>query len=200
MVSAKNRADGSVELRLQRIFLDASDIVLDEIAELLSGGKNDKVALKQFIDACFNHSPDASRPSSDPGPDAAAQNFASHDIQSYATRLNSLYLQGRSTAQVRWGRRSTRRSTRSIRFACYDPSRNVIIMNRKMDNSQIPEYFVEYVLFHEMLHEVLGIGSRPDGKRDIHGRLFKLMESTYPDFEKARRFERHLCNHLGSLL
>lgn len=200
MVSAKNRADGSVDVRLQRIFLEADDAVIDEIARLLCGKRSDKAALRRFIDTSFRDSSDSVRPVRSPSVDADAQNYANHDIQAYADRLNALYLKGRSTAQVRWGRRSTRRSTRSIRFACYDPERNVIIMNRKMDSDQIPDYFVEYVLFHEMLHEVLGIGNRPDGKRDIHGRLFKLMESTYPDFEKARRFEKHLCNHLGNLL
>ncbi len=72
-------------------------------------------------------------------------------------------------------------------------------MNRKLDSAQVPAYFVEYILFHEMLHEVLGIGSRADGRRDIHGSLFRLMESTYPDFDRAQRFEKELCRRLGSL-
>ena len=72
-------------------------------------------------------------------------------------------------------------------------------MNRKLDNPGVPRYFVEFVLFHEMLHEVLGIGERADGRRDIHGRVFRLMESTYPDYDRAMRFERELCRRLGIL-
>lgn len=122
-----------------------------------------------------------------------------HDIGEYARYLNETYLGGRSRAQVVWGRRGAKASRRSIRFACYDPRRNLVIMNRKLDNESIPAYFVEYILFHELLHEVLGIGERRDGRRDIHGSLFKLMESTFPDYEKARRFEKELCRRLGTL-
>ena len=58
---------------------------------------------------------------------------------------------------------------------------------------------MEYILFHEMLHEVLGMDLGPDGRRSVHGRLFKLMESTYPDYEKAVAYEKGLCRRLETL-
>ena len=196
MVSARNRG-GVVEVRLQRIFLDSDPEVLDEIASLLSGGKTDRKALRRFIDEQFRGDGEAAARPRELGADRVSHEH--HDIEAYARHLNATYLGGRSAAKVVWGRRSTRRSRRSIRFACYDPERNLVIMNRKLDTDRIPAYFVEYVLFHEMLHEVLGIGERKDGRRDIHGSLFKLMESTFPDYEKAQRFEKELCARLGSL-
>lgn len=196
MLSVRPR-DDLLEVRLQRIFLDSPSEVLDEIAALLSGGRTDRSALRRFTADRFRENPDAVRPRSNPSPARAASSH--HDIIRYAESLNETYLGGRSTAQVVWGRRNNRRGRRSIRFACYDPDRNLIIMNRKLDAPDIPAYFVEYVLFHEMLHEVLGIGQRADGRRDIHGSLFKLMESTFPDYDKAVRFERELCRRLGAL-
>ena len=198
MVSARNRGGGVVEVRLQRIFLDADPAVLDDIAALLTGRATDRAVLRRFIDERFRETPGAARPMREPAAERGQSSV--HPIEAYARDLNLTYLNGRSTARVVWGRRSTRRSRRSIRFACYDPERNMIIMNRKLDNPDIPAYFVEYILFHEMLHEVLGIGSRADGRRDIHGSLFKLMESTYPDFDKAQRYEKELCKRLGSLI
>ena len=196
MVSARNRGGGVVEVRLQRAFLNADAAVLNEIALLLAGRPTERLALRSFIDACFQDGVPTAQPQ-EPSPER--QKSQHHDIAAYARELNATYLGGRSTARVVWGRRSTRRSTRSIRFACYDPERNMVIMNRKLDSARIPAFFVEYVLFHEMLHEVLGIGEREDGRRDIHGSLFKLMESTFPDYDKAQRYEKELCKHLGSL-
>lgn len=198
MVSARRMAGGAVAVRLQRIFLDSGTDVLDDIADLITGRKTARAALRRFIDERFRDVPDLPRPRRAPKPERS--DSAHHDIGGYAEKLNTAYLGGRSTALVLWGRRSTKRSRRSIRFACYDPARNMIIMNRKLDAPDVPGYFVEYILFHEMLHEVLGIGSRADGRRDIHGSLFKLMESTYPDFDKARRYEKELCKRLGSLV
>lgn len=200
MISAKKGPDGVVEVRLQRIFLNADDSVLDEIGSLIRGDKTRRAALRGFIDSQFLEAPGEARPPRRALPDADDQAFSHHDIQKYGRDLNRLYLQGRSTALICWGKRSTRRSRRSIRFACYDPERNMIIMNRKLDRDIIPGYFVEYVLFHEMLHEVLGIDIGPGGKRIIHGKLFRLMEKTFPDYDKAVRFEKELCQKLGTLL
>ncbi|MCC8189533.1 MAG: hypothetical protein LIP77_02690 [Planctomycetes bacterium] len=197
MLSARRHPAGHVEVRLQKIFLAAPPEVLDEIACLLRGEPSDRQALRRFTAAALAREPAAARPRREPSPERSRA--AHHDIVAYARRLNQTYLGGRSTARVVWGRRGTRRGRRSIRFACYDPERNLVIMNRKLDSPDIPAYFVEYVLFHELLHEVLGIGRRADGRRDIHGSLFKLMESTYPDFAKAVRFEKELCTRLETL-
>lgn len=199
MASMRRRGDGTLEVRLQRIFLRAPDPVLAELAAMLKGGEADRGLLREFVEECFAGDGPAIAARERNAAPSAREKSAHHDIAAYARRLNETYLAGRSTAKVAWGRRDKRRSRRSIRFACYDGERNLVIMNRKLDNPDIPAYFVEYVLFHEMLHEVLGIGERADGKRDIHGDLFKLMESTFPDYEKARRYEKELCRNLGKL-
>ena len=198
MVSARSRGAECLEVRLQRFFLESPEEVLDELGDLLAGRKNrSRGALKAFVDARLRQEPSAKPPP--PRPDGAGAASLHHDLAAIAGQLNALYLGGRSKAVVVWGKRNRVRSGNSIRFGCYDPTRNRIIMNRKLDRPDIPAYFVEFILFHEMLHEVLGIESRPDGRRGIHGRLFKLMESTYPDYEKALHFERELCARLESL-
>lgn len=195
MVSTRSRAGGLVEIRLQRIFLESPPEVVAELADMVIGGTRGRTALRSFINERFRETPMAAvsrRP-----PSAAARAGSHHDIVAMARRLNETYLGGRSRAGVMWGRRSNSRNRRSIRFGCYDPSRNLVIMNRKLDAPDIPAYFVEFILFHELLHEVLGIDSRPDGRRSIHGKLFRLMESTYPDYEKALRFEKEFCRRIG---
>ncbi|MCC8179538.1 MAG: hypothetical protein LIP23_01295 [Planctomycetes bacterium] len=200
MVSSRSRG-GLLEVRLQRMFLYASEQVLDEVVGVVTSGRRgstSRAALRSFIDNRVSElrtaAPAAKRTVS---PDRLRSSY--HPITEYAQYLNETYLGNRSTAEVVWGRRNSVRSSRSIRFAAYDPVRNRITMNRKMDRPDIPRYFIEFVLFHEMLHEVLGIGERPDGRRDIHGSLFQLMESTFPDAQRAREFEQELCKRLGYL-
>ncbi|MDR1520202.1 MAG: hypothetical protein LBU23_08695 [Planctomycetota bacterium] len=196
MVSARSRPDGRLEVRLQRCFLDAPPEALQELGELLAGRDGGRRAMREFLDRRLAgmRAPAASRPVR-----AERLAFRRHDLAGMAARLNAFYLGGRSRAAVAWGRRGRTGGRRSIRFGCYDRARNLIIMNRKLDSDDIPPFFVEYILFHEMLHEVLGEGLRPDGKRDIHGRLFKLMESTYPDYDKAVAFEKEICRRMGIL-
>jgi hypothetical protein len=198
MISVKRLEPGVFEVRLQGIFLSATAEVLDEIAGMITGRGTSRQAIQAFVDQRINdeNSSLAYRAAQVKRPVQVEGKGEHHDLAGYAKELNLLYLGNRSTAQVAWGRKSKRKNIRSIRFACYDASRNMIIMNRKLDSPDIPRYFVEFVLFHEMLHEVLGIGEKPDGRRDIHGSIFKLMETTYPDYDKALRFEKQLCESL----
>ncbi|MDR2390812.1 MAG: M48 family metallopeptidase [Planctomycetota bacterium] len=196
MASVRRWAGGGVELRLQRLFLDAPPEVLAELGDFLAERSRSSQAMRDFVRRRFR---EKDVPRSPAGPAKMATRGNHHDLAAMAERLNTAYLGGRSRAGVTWGRRARAGRGRSIRFGCYDPARNLIIMNRKLDSAEMPAYFVEYILFHEMLHEVLGMDSRPDGRRSIHGRLFKLMESTYPDYEKALAYEKGLCRRLETL-
>lgn len=71
-----------------------------------------------------------------------------HDLTVLFDRLNRKYFSGAlSRPHIGWSTRSWRRQ-----FGCYDPGPNQIILNRRMDRRGVPEFVVEYVLFHEMLH------------------------------------------------
>lgn len=196
MVSVRRGGDGFVEVRLQEIFLRSTPEVLEELSGMIAGRDRGRAALRAFVEDNMRNRPPVGmaerRLPASPGSGRGQH----HDLSEYARELNLLYLNNRSTAAVTWGRRNNRRRVRSIRFACYDLSRNLIMVNRRLDSPDIPKYFIEFCLFHEMLHEVLGIGEREDGRRDIHSRIFKLMETTFPDYDKAVRYEKMLCARL----
>lgn len=185
MVSMRREPGGIILLRLQRSFLEAPPEVIEDLAMLAMGRREAGGSVQKFVNAMSGQSV---------APRARKRKSVTagqvHDLDMYCRLLNETYLNGRSKAAVTWGRKPPRRKTRTIRLGCYNPETNCIVMSRRLDSDDVPRYFVEYVLFHEMLHEVLGIGERPDGKRDIHGKLFRLMESTFPGHEQALKFEK----------
>ncbi len=63
-------------------------------------------------------------------------------------QLNQRYFAGvLQRPHIGWSTRGWRRQ-----FGCYDPGPNQILLNRRMDRPGIPQFVVEYVLYHEMLH------------------------------------------------
>lgn len=186
MVSIK-RNGGCLTLRAHKMFLDAPDSVVDTLGRWLAGKRIERDLVQEYINA--NRA--QVRPRT---PEVRRRRLRTagehHDLAAIAARVNSLYLQGRSRAPITWGREITRRRARVFRLGCFDPVSGIITISRRLDHRDIPVYMVEYVIFHEMLHEVLGIGERPDGRRSIHGRTFKMMEQTFPDYDKARAFEK----------
>lgn len=186
MLSRKDEA-GMIVLRAHKMFLEAGPDVVQALAWWAQGKTRGGEVIQAFIDSnggkVRERDPLARRV-------RIVTQGRYYDLAQMAQMLNATYLQNRSKAPVTWGRKVTTREARRIRLGCYDPVRNLITLSQRLDRRDVPKYMVEYVLFHEMLHEVLGIGARADGKRDIHGRTFRLMEQTYPYYEEAQAFER----------
>jgi hypothetical protein len=174
-------------VRAHRMFLEAPREVITSLGKWVAGKRLGKDLIQEFINSNEHK---IYRPECVTRKTILKAQGRYHDLEELREYLNESFLENRSKAPVTWGRKATRNRTHTIRLGCYDPARNLITMNRRLDRSDIPRYMVEFVLYHEMLHEVLGIGERPDGKRDIHGKTFRMMEHTYPHFSKAKEFER----------
>jgi predicted metal-dependent hydrolase len=104
------------------------------------------------------------------------------DLHSLFDRLNAAYFRGRlHRPHIGWSARGWRRQ-----FGCYDPGPNQILLNRRMDHPRIPQFVVEYVLFHEMLH-VKHPTRRSGCSLVSHSREFREEEKRFAEFERARR-------------
>jgi hypothetical protein len=106
-----------------------------------------------------------------------------HDLVALFDSLNRKYFSGDlSRPQIGWSTRSWRRQ-----FGCYDPGPNQIILNRRMDRPGVPQFVVEYVLFHEMLH-VKHPTRRSGCSLLSHSPEFRAEEKRFEQFAIARKF------------
>jgi Protein of unknown function DUF45 len=88
---------------------------------------------------------------------------------------------------IGWSVRSWRRQ-----FGCYDPGPNQILLNRRMDRPGIPQFVVEYVLYHEMLH--VKHPTRRSGCTLVsHSPEFRAEEKRFDQFTLARKVLDHLA-------
>jgi len=53
----------------------------------------------------------------------------------------------------------------------------------------VPRYFIEFVVYHEMLHADMGTEEH-EGRRSIHSREFRKRERLFEDYERAMAWER----------
>jgi hypothetical protein len=104
------------------------------------------------------------------------------DLVKLFDELNRSYFAGSlQRPHIGWSLRSWRRQ-----FGCYDPGPNQILLNRRMDRSGVPQFAVEYVLFHEMLH-VKHPTRRSGCSLVSHSREFREEEKRFAEFDRARR-------------
>ena len=77
----------------------------------------------------------------------------------------------------------------------YSVEDRLIRIHPSLDRPDVPRYFVEWIVFHEMLHQVFDI-PKVNGRRRFHTPEFLERESQFEHYERARRWERRHLDHL----
>ena len=183
MVSAReNRATGMLELRVHRMFAAAPPPVVDALADWLRGSRSKRAAdmVDRFI-AEHRHAL--------PRPRTATVRLctrgAVHDLARIYAAVNTTDFDGAVDCPITWGKLPTVRRRRSIRLGSYVPEYHLIRIHPLLDQPFVPEWFVAFIVFHEMLHAHLGIETTPSGRRRIHSPAFVARERAHPNFARA---------------
>ena len=99
--------------------------------------------------------------------------------------------------QLTWGRAPKSRTRRTLRLGSFDYWTGIVRMHPVLDQAAVPESFVRYVLFHELLHAAMPAERGTRGRRIFHSREFRRREREYSGTSAALAFEKA---HLQELL
>jgi predicted SprT family Zn-dependent metalloprotease len=191
MSMAPDREFGGVRVRLHRMFLDAGPDVVRAVAAWVKRPKSRLPAIDGYIRENRHRMRRKARRTG-----ALRPAGAHFDLRRLFDEVNAAHFGGTVTAAITWGKRGNgaRRRQRTIRFGSYTVQDNLVRLHPALDQAFVPEHFVRYIVFHEMLHAHLGIEESETGRRRIHTREFVRIERTYPDYAKARAWEAKSAN------
>lgn len=183
------------EIRLHHMFVDADPVIVRALARYVVDNDADASrVLGDFIDANSDHVRGRSRR-------APAQLILTagehHDLRSIFDELNARYFGNRIEAAITWGARTGRpRRRNSIKMGSYSVEDRLIRIHRSLDRAFVPRFFVAWIVFHEMLHQVHDIRVI-NGRREFHSKEFLADEAGFELYEQAKLWER---SHLDALL
>ena len=119
-----------------------------------------------------------------------------HDLKKVFDRLNQEYFEGSLEARITWGPAPRRtRPRRSIKMGSFAVEDRIIRIHPLLDDTKVPEYFVAWVCFHEMLHGKHGVEKRGN-RRCFHSKAFSEEEKTFRDYHRACAWEQENRNRL----
>jgi hypothetical protein len=121
---------------------------------------------------------------------------AAHDLASIYDRVNATCFDGRLRVPVTWGRGGGRPRRGGLTFGSYDPVLGLIRIHPVLDREDVPEFFVESVVHHEMLHHKLGGIADRAGRTVYHTRAFREAEARHPRHADALAWERQNLSRL----
>ena len=121
-----------------------------------------------------------------------------HDLGEIFATLNHRYFGGRIGATITYGPAPRRRRTRrSIKMGSYSAESRVIRIHPALDQAHVPRYFVEWIVFHEMLHDLYRGRAGHSGRRCLHPPELLEHERRFHAFHRAQAWEQE---HLELLL
>jgi predicted metal-dependent hydrolase len=110
-----------------------------------------------------------------------------HDLGPVFEKLNDQYFQGAlPRPRLVW---STREWLRQL--GCFDPALRQIVINRRLDRADIPQYAVAYVMYHEMLH-LKHPARLAHCRLESHSASFRAEEKQFESYGLAMKFLRGL--------
>jgi hypothetical protein len=182
MLSARPKGS-RLEVRLHHMFLLADQNVFDAIGDYLSDGdRRAGGTIDRFVEENRARFLLPGRPQSELRPEGRH-----HDLQAILNDLARRHFGGRADVLVTWGKRvQPRRRQRSLQLGTYVCEERLIRIHPVLDQPWVPAFFVEAVVFHEMLHHDMPAVVQ-HGRSHYHTRAFRKRE---------RSFEHHLAAEL----
>lgn len=196
MISVR-RQKGLYRLRVHRMFLDASEDVVHALARYVDHNDRDASQhLGQYIDRNQHRIRRTRRCSNPITIETAGEIF---DLQEIFDDLNQRYFDGQIQARITWGQRppkdAKRRRHNSIKMGSYSVEDKLIRIHPSLDRPFVPRSFLEWIVFHEMLHQKHAIPV-VGGRRRFHTPEFLSEEATFEHYESSRRWEQENLNRL----
>ena len=106
-----------------------------------------------------------------------------YDLENIFENLNQRFFHGLlARPRMTWSREHARN-----RLGHYDPAHNAIVISRVFDHARIPQFVVEYIVYHEMLHLKHPVKLKGT-RRCVHSAEFQADEKLFPQLSEARKF------------
>jgi hypothetical protein len=195
MISFQRRR-GEFRIRLHHMFLAAPDPIVGALASYLRGTDPDSsTVLDRFIQQNKVYIRRVTRAELRARVPIEPSGRV-HQLQEIYDELNRRFFRGQVKASITYARvPRVERNRRSIKLGSYSSESKVIRIHPALDQHWVPAYFVEWVVFHEMLHH-LNPAVIKNGKRFVHTPEFNARERRFPLFHRARRWEQRNLDYL----
>lgn len=95
-----------------------------------------------------------------------------HNLDSLAAEVRDEYFPDAHGVPVIWGRNTARKRRRSIRLGSYHRGTQLIRIHPLLNSPAVPVYFIKSIIYHELLHHVLGPAH--DRRFHRHERRFRF--------------------------
>jgi len=116
-----------------------------------------------------------------------------YDLEKIYRKINERYFDSRVRLPIMWFGNAQRAVRCSRTLGYYDEEEQVIKIHRLLDNAYFPTYYIDFIIYHEMLHTICPPYYSKAGKYLTHHKKFKEREKEFRQYHLAIEWEeKHL--------
>lgn len=174
---------GRIRLRLHRLFLNAPSPVLEAVVGYaLKGDRKASVVVRQMAHLYFSKTHIA--------PARLSSKGNIYDLALIRDQICQRYFSPDLEVAIGWSSQAKLGTFKCMTFGSYDRQRNQIRIHPLLDDAAVPLYFLEFVVYHEMLHVVCIPKMNKRGAIYSHTSEFRMKEREFVGFESAKAWEK----------
>jgi hypothetical protein len=191
MLSVKWEPD-CTKVSLHRMFLEAPSNIIDDLACYLRQEKKIiSPSVKAFIEnnlqkLNYSHLLDLRKLNSQ-------GNF--YNLKQIYSDLNKTYFDNQLNLFITWFGKPNQRNRSRVTFGLYHDPLRLIKIHKMLDSPSFPDYFVSYVVYHEMVHHVCPAYIDEKGLHRVHSKEFKAREQLFHHYELAQSWIKDHKNY-----
>ncbi|SCA64384.1 hypothetical protein AB751O23_BL_00080 [Chlamydiales bacterium SCGC AB-751-O23] len=175
--------DSAIKASIHKVFLDAELSVIQALAKYLKGSRNKKnfSLIKAFvhrIDGLEGRTTSKALP-------ALHTDGEAYDLKEILASVLKFYFNDQDLGlEITWytpkrKRRLTWSAKQSVTFGEYHAPLKLIKINSLIDNWEVPKIFVNFIVYHEILHNIYPPKVNERGHSQIHHKEFREAEKKF---------------------
>lgn len=104
-------------------------------------------------------------------------------LESYLRVMTATGLALPNPPRLSWSKTASR-----SRFGHQDEAHDCIVLSRILDDSKVPEFVLDFVVYHELLHIAIPPRRGSGTKMIMHSREFRAAERRFPQWREAEKW------------
>lgn len=182
---------------IHQMFLDAPRGVLDALVEFIDGPTvRARREIRRYI--CENQHRIRSTKTQKRSLSLIPEGKHFH-LRRLADSLNRTYFNARLRFDISWGRRpdTPPRDLRHVLLGNWNDSLRLIRIHPILDSPLTPRFFIEYIIYHEMVHIITPPEVDDRGRICHHTPRFRALEERFAEYKRALQWQD---THLEDLI
>lgn len=166
---------------LHEAFLEAPEPIVHSLAAYMNGKKQEEEKLYSYM---MHYLRTTGRKKVDAKPSGTT-----YDLAHLFHSINQAHFKNKLSVTTTWWAKK-RKAIRSCALGVFIDTLQLIKIDSLLDSPRVPQYVVETILHHEMLHAMIPPKKATNGHLLVHTPEFRKRELVFPHFQQTKTWLR----------